>query len=290
MASYEVVQVDVFTDRIFGGNPLAVFPDARGISDLQMQALAREMNLSETTFVFPPTGDEDACVRIFTPAVELPFAGHPTIGTAHVLASRSNPAKERVALRLAVGVIELRRERDGTFFMSVPPVEFAEVRAERSAIARALRLDASDLHPGAPIEIASAGFPFLIVPLGDAAAVDSAELNVPALVAACGDQAISVFVFAATGPNRFYARMFGPHTVGIAEDPATGGANAALTGYLAKYHHISGGDPIEALCEQGTKMGRPSWISLRAHGDGRIEIGGKTVDVMTATLQLNQKE
>lgn len=284
------MQVDVFTDRIFGGNPLAVFPDARGISDLQMQALAREMNLSETTFVFPPTGGEDASVRIFTPAVELPFAGHPTIGTAYVLASRSNPAKERVTLRLAVGVIELRRERDGTFFMSVPPVEFGEVRADRSAIARALGLAASNLRAGAPVEIASAGFPFLFVPLRDAAAVDLAELDVPALVAACADQAISVFVFAPAGPNRFYARMFGPHTVGIAEDPATGGANAAFTGYLAKYRLISGGDPIEALCEQGTKMGRTSFISLRAHADGRIEIGGKAVDVMTATLQLDEKE
>jgi len=286
MTQYEVVQVDVFTDRIFGGNPLAVFPDARGISEQQMQALAREMNLSETTFVFPPTGDEDATVRIFTPAVELPFAGHPTIGTAYVLASRSAPPKERVALRLAVGVIELRRERDGTFFMSVPPVEYTRVRADRNEIARALGLDTTRLLDGAPIEIASVGFPFLFVPLRDPAAVDSAELDVAALVAACADQAISVFVFAPSGPNCFYARMFGPHTVGIAEDPATGGANAAFTGYLAKHRYISGGDPIEALCEQGTKMGRRSYIHLRAYADGRIEIGGKAVDVMTATLKL----
>ncbi|MDQ6823577.1 MAG: PhzF family phenazine biosynthesis protein [Candidatus Eremiobacteraeota bacterium] len=286
MSSYEVVQVDVFTDRIFGGNPLAVFPDARGLSDAQMQALAREMNLSETTFVFPPTGDEDASVRIFTPYVELPFAGHPTIGTAFVLISRSKPPKERIALRLKAGVMNIRREDDGTLFMSIPPVEFTAVRARPQEVVRALALDATALLDGAPIEIASAGFPFLFVPLSDSGSVDSAALDVAALTAACGDQALSVFVFAPVGKNRFYARMFGPHTVGIAEDPATGGANAALTGYLTKHRLISGGDPIEALCEQGTKMGRPSFISLRAYADGRKEIGGKAVDVMTATLNL----
>lgn len=281
-----MLQLDVFTQRPLEGNPLAVFPDARGLSSAQMQAIAREMNLSETTFVFPAENAEsDARVRIFTPVRELPFAGHPTIGTAFVL-SEQHGGKTQLRLHENAGIVEVRREADGRLFMHVPPPKVEAAFENREQIAQALGLSDAALMRGVPVEAASAGgVPFLYVALRDAAAVDAALFDPAAMQAAVGQYADGVFVYAPDGENRVYSRMFAP-LLGIAEDPATGSASGPLTMLLRKANLIAGGDPIEAVSEQGTKMGRRSLIGLRSHADGRIEVGGRAVLIMTAELTI----
>ena len=286
MRTLELVQVDVFTQQPLEGNALAVFLDGRGLTTRQMQAIAREMNLSETTFVFPPENDEsDARVRIFTPFHELPFAGHPTIGTAFVLFER-NGGKDVMRLHEHAGVIPVRREPDGALFMSAPPPSIVAAFDKAAEIAAGLGLPADALLAGVPVQAAAAGgFPFLYVALRDAASVDAAQFDAPAMVAAAGEYAREVFVFAPSGANRVYSRMFAP-LLGIPEDPATGSASVGLTMLLRNAGLITGDDPIEALSEQGTKMGRRSLISLRSYADGRIEVGGRSVTVMTAQLNI----
>lgn len=277
-----MIQVDVFAERMFGGNALAVFPEAEGLTDATMQAIARETNLSETTFVFPSAdGGSDPRVRIFTPATELPFAGHPTIGTAHVLLSRMTPSSNRVRLHLNVGPIGVEREPDGTLFMDVPAVRFMKTIERRAEVAASLNLRAEDLAD-LPIEIGSSGVPFMLVPLRTPAVVDAAQFNAPSLVKSLGEDAVSVFIFAPNGEARFYARMFGPHTVGIAEDPATGGANGPFAAYARKHGLIA----ADGLVEQGTKMQRPSFIRLRVDAGGNVRIGGKVVEVLRGALKL----
>ncbi len=280
MQTYEMTQVDVFTERAFGGNALAVFTRAEGLDDATMQAIARETNLSETTFVFAPEGAEtDARVRIFTPAVELPFAGHPTIGTAFVLLSRL-PEATSVRLGLNVGPIRVERETDGALFMDVPQVRFLKTIERRAEVAESLGLHAEDLAD-LPIEIASSGYPYLLVPLQSAQLVDAARLNVSLLTDALGEDAASVFPFACNGEARFYARMFAPHTVGIAEDPATGSANGPLAAYARKHGLLES----SGLVEQGTKMKRQSFIRLRVDAAGNVKIGGNVVEVLRGSLR-----
>lgn len=279
MQTYEMTQVDVFTDRAFGGNALAVFTRAEGLDDATMQAIARETNLSETTFVFAAEGGEtDARVRIFTPATELPFAGHPTIGTAFVLLSRL-PKATSVRVGLNVGPIRVEREPDGALFMDVPQVRFLKTIERRAEVAESLGLRAADLAD-LPIEIASSGYPYLLVPLQSAQLVDAARLNVSLLTDALGEDAASVFPFACNGEARFYARMFAPHTAGIAEDPATGSANGPFAAYARKYGLLES----SGLVEQGTKMRRQSFIRLRVDAAGNVKIGGNVVEVLRGTL------
>lgn len=303
--SYDFVQVDVFTDRIFGGNPLAVFPRADGLSGDEMQAIAREMNLSETTFVLPTTRpDCDARVRIFTPAEELPFAGHPTIGTSWVLAvHRMLPENaSRLALDEAVGPIAVTLEDDshnpGMLWMKHPAATFGPEVRERREMALALGLSEAELLEGAPILVGSTGLPFLYVPLKDAHIVDRAKLNAAALPASeATSEAQGIFIFAPDGrqgPNRVYSRMFAPHTQNIAEDPATGSASGPLAAYLVRQGLVTGGGEIRAISEQGTKMGRQSIIHLRIQVSGgepaAIEVGGGVVPVLTGTLTLPPAE
>ncbi len=300
---YEVVQVDVFTDRVFGGNPLAVFLDGRGLSDLEMQAIALEMNLSETVFLLPPADVAHAArLRIFTPARELAFAGHPTVGAAYVLATRGrlpDGASEAI-LEEGVGPVTVRLEGDPRnprfIWMRHPPATFGEPLGDRAAFARALSVSETDLLPRAPIQVGSTGSAFLYVPLRDRDAVDRAALDVPALLACFSEnQAVGVFVFA-PDPDpavaRVYARMFAPHTSGIPEDPATGSAHGPLGVYLVREGLASGGDEVTIASEQGTKMGRQSFLQVRVRrgrdGAAEVEVGGGTVDVLEGVLRLPQ--
>jgi trans-2,3-dihydro-3-hydroxyanthranilate isomerase len=295
------VQVDVFTDRAFGGNPLAVVFEAAGLSDGVMQAIAREMNCSETTFLLPPTRPDCAArVRIFTPAREVPFAGHPTIGTAWVLATekRLPPNTRRFNLEEGIGPVEVTLEgepaRPSVLWMRHGEARFGPELIERAGFARALGLDESDLLAGAPVCTGSTGNTFLYIPLRDREVVDRARLDVPALLAAQGEGPnLGVFVFAPDPDpkaGRVYARMFAPHTSGVPEDPATGSASGPLGAYLVERGLVAPADTVDIVSEQGTRMGRPSFIrirvGMRAGRVSEILVGGSVVPVIEGRLRV----
>jgi trans-2,3-dihydro-3-hydroxyanthranilate isomerase len=298
---YRFVQVDVFTDRVFGGNPLAVFLDGQGLSDVEMASIAREMNLSETVFLLPPRhADCAARLRIFTPGRELAFAGHPTIGTAWTLATQGMlPAGAReVLLEEGIGPVPVRLEGDPAapdfIWMTHGPAIFGEPFTQRAGYAGALGLTERDLLPDAPIVVGSTGSAFLYIPLRDRETVDRAVLDVPKLLALYADErAVGVFVFAPDpdpAAGRVYARMFAPHSSGVPEDPATGSASGPLGAYLVRHHLVNSVPEIRVVSEQGTKMGRQSFIHLRlrpgAGDDVAIEVGGGTVPVLEGALRL----
>ena len=238
---------DVFTDSVFGGNPLAVFPDGRGLDDGQMQRIGREFNLSETVFVLPP---EDAAhtrrLRIFTPVGEVPFAGHPTVGTAHVLAAIGEVAlsgeETRIVFEEGVGPVPvtIRAEGGAPVFAQLTAAQPPEVGPPPPAddvIAAALGLEAADLGAGdMAVQVVSCGMPFLFVPLQEVAALGRIVVDTGRWHAAFADYVSSLlFVFAMGGErpgSDISARMFAP-LWGIPEDPATGAAATALGGYLA---------------------------------------------------------
>src|ERR1700737_2734967 len=297
---YRLRWVDVFTDRALAGNPLAVVLQADGLSTEQMQAIARETNLSETTFVLPPeTRGHAAKVRIFTPHVELPFAGHPTVGTGWVLLDEGlvSPDATGFTLEEGVGPIPVRVDRDGggvVLWMSHPPVKFGEVIDERVDMAAALGLPLSALVPDAPIQIARTGFPFLYVALKDAAAVDRAVSSGEALTRVLDSHGLPpVFLFASVGSHQLYSRMLGPHSITrIVEDPATGSASGPLGAFAVRYGLVPRAPQVLIVSEQGTKMGRQSFIHIElAYPDAgelpsRVEVGGSVRPVMTAELSI----
>jgi trans-2,3-dihydro-3-hydroxyanthranilate isomerase len=292
--SYRYLVVDVFTEVPLFGNPLAVFPDAHGLSDEEMQTIARELNLSETSFVFAPSGERSAArLRIFTPGREVDFAGHPTIGTAFALVSlgRVLPSESEFVLEENVGPIPIRLERRADPFLAwlrTPAITFAETY-DRDKTAAMLGLNASDLLGDLPVREAGAGNVFMYVPLRDVAAVDRAELDAGALLRLGPDSAASgVFVFAPV-PGGAYARMFAPRS-GIREDPATGSATGPLGAYLVEYGLLEARDGLRFTSEQGTKMKRQSFIHGRLNVvDGRLEsvdVGGSAVRVIEGTLEM----
>jgi trans-2,3-dihydro-3-hydroxyanthranilate isomerase len=295
------VQVDVFTDRIFGGNPLAVVLDGRDLTDAEMQAIAREMNLSETTFVLPATRADCAVrVRIFTPARELRFAGHPTLGTAWVLATRERlPAgTARFALEEGIGPVPVELEGDPArpafVWMRHGEPNFGPELAQRGEVARALGLSEDDLLPGAPIQSGSTGTAFLFVALRRREAVDRIVPNGPALVAAMRPQPeLGVFVFApdaAPRARRVYSRMFVPDPRGTWEDPATGSASGPLGAYLVRHGLVEADGTVAIVSEQGTAMGRQSLVHITLSArEGRatdIRVGGGVVPVLEGTLTI----
>jgi trans-2,3-dihydro-3-hydroxyanthranilate isomerase len=295
------VQVDVFTERVFGGNPLAVVFGAEGLDEGVMQAIAREMNCSETTFVLAPTRPECAArVRIFTPAREVPFAGHPTIGTAWVLATEGLlPAgTTRFNLEEGIGPVEVTLEGDPArpsfLWMRHGEARFGPELPDRAGFARALGLEASDLLAGQPVRTGSTGNTFLYVPLRDREAVDRARLDVPALLAAQGvGPNLGVFVFAPDPDpraGRVYSRMFAPHTSGVPEDPATGSASGPLGAYLVERGLVAPAETVDIVSEQGTRMGRPSFVRIRiGMRDGRVNeifVGGSVVPVIDGRLRI----
>lgn len=293
---YRYHTLDVFTDRIFGGNPLAVFPDARGISDAQMQAVARELNLSETVFVLPAESGGTRRVRIFTPGAELPFAGHPTVGTAFLLVALGEvPAEEgdtEVVLEEGVGPVPVRvRVRGGK-------PEFAQLTAAqppvvgpapaRQELAAVLGLDPADLSGDWEPAVASAGVGFTVIPLRDAAALARARLDLSAwerVLAQTDAPGVYPVVPAAPG-GIVRVRMFAP-AMGIAEDPATGAAAAALGGYLARNPQQG---VLRWTVQQGEEMGRPSTIYLEADVHNgivvRVRVGGSAVMLSEGTMEI----
>jgi len=290
--------VDVFTERAFAGNPLAVVLHADGLSSTQMQAIARETNLSETTFVLTPeTRGHAAKVRIFTPYAELPFAGHPTIGTGWVLLNEGLAAADSDSFTLeeGVGPIRVRVDHGGgalVLWMLHPPVKFGDVIGERSDVATALGLKVNDLLADVPIQVLSTGAPFAYVALESPRAVDAAIASGKALTSVLDAYGSPpVFLFAPVGGRRFYSRMFGPHSATrITEDPATGSASGPLGAFAVRYGVIPRAEQVSVVSEQGTKMGRQSFVRIElsypagAEVPDRIEVGGSVVPVMTAEL------
>jgi trans-2,3-dihydro-3-hydroxyanthranilate isomerase len=298
--AYRFVQVDVFTDHIFGGNQLAVFLEPDGLSDQEMQAIAREMNLAETTFVFKPTHpDAAARVRIFTPGSELPFAGHPTVGTTWVLAQRGllRDNARQLALEEGIGLVPVNLEGDvrapQTVWMSHRDPEFDPPVDNRAEIAEAIGLTEADLLPDMPIRTGSTGVRFMYVPLKDVETVDRAEANPRAVANAVPGDHIGVFIFAADparGSANVYSRMFARDGMGTTEDSATGSASGPLGAYIAEQRVIEVMDPIELISLQGNKMGRPSTIRIRldlTNGHAtNIQVGGGVVPVFEGELTL----
>ena len=309
MARYRYNVVDVFTDTPLTGNQLAVFTDARGIPEEMLQPLAREMNFSETVFVYPPTqraqaggtaqqatsgrdNDEEtvfvypsevahARIRIFTPAVEVPFAGHPTLGSAFVLAG---PLQlDEIALETGQGVVPVRLEREGAqivFGWMEQPIPTVELYADADGLLAALGVQRSEL----PVELYDNGLPNVYVVL-------SSEEEVAALRPDLGRLAelpavIGVNCLAGSG-SRWKTRMFAP-AGGVAEDPATGSAAGPLALHLARHGLISFGDEIEIT--QGVEIDRPSKLYARVEGSvdraERVEVGGSAVVVARGEFQL----
>jgi trans-2,3-dihydro-3-hydroxyanthranilate isomerase len=287
------VQVDVFTDRLFGGNPLAVFLEGISLSDEQMQAITREMNLSETIFLLPPERDDcDSRLRIFTPGRELPFAGHSTIGTAWVLRQLGicAPRSDRLVLQEEIGPVPVRFDGD-MIWTEHGQASFEPELAQRSEIAASLDLAEDDLLEEAPIQTGSTGNAFLYVPLATKEAVDRARLDHAAYERAMGGAPLTgVFVFALdleAGPNRVYSRMLPAASTGIGEDPATGSASGPLGAYLVGHGLVPAAERVEIVSEQGTKMGRQSFVHIVVEREsGRIEVGGQVVPVLEGTLTL----
>ena len=281
MAAFRYVVADVFTDTPLAGNPVAVFTDARALDGKTMQRLARETNLSETVFVLPPEGDGHVRIRIFTPATELPFAGHPVLGTAFVLAAPMQlPA---IVLETGAGPVPVELERDesgrivfGRMSQPVPKVEPFEREAELLA---ALGLERSE----APVELYDNGPRHVVVVLPSRDAVAALDPDFRALRAL---GTIGVSCCAGEG-TQWKTRVFAP-TFGVDEDPATGSAAGPVACHLARHERIGWGEEI--VLEQGAEVGRPSTLYARAEGgDGlidRVEVGGQAVTVARGEFHL----
>ena len=300
---YRFLTADVFTDRVFGGNPLAVFPEAQGLDGETMQRIARETNLSETVFVLPP---EDPAhtrrLRIFTPTAELPFAGHPTVGSAFVLAATGeialSGAETGIVFEEGVGPVPVTiRAEDGRPVFSQLSVaklpEFGSEAPSAEDVAAMLSLDPGDVlsgkdHP----QMVSCGVPFLYAPLKDRAAVARAKIRRDIwerVLAESWAPWIYLFSYETEQPgNDLHARMFAPVS-GLEEDPATGAAAAAFAGYLASRDPTTDGS-LRWLVEQGFEMGRPSLIHVEADKAGgaitAVRVGGQSVLVSEGTMTL----
>jgi trans-2,3-dihydro-3-hydroxyanthranilate isomerase len=297
---YTFYTADVFTDTLFGGNQLGVLPDARGLTTEQMHAITREFNYSESTFVFPPDDPKHTRrVRIFTPGGEVPFAGHPTVGTAHVLAAIGEipltGSETRIVLEENVGPVPvLIRARDGKpefaqLSVAMLP-QVSEPPVSRSELAELLSLDVAALLDDAYApQTVSCGLPFLLVPLRDRAAVARSRLRLDLWERSLqGTPSEMVMVFAADAErpgSDMRARMYGP-SVSVMEDPATGSACACLAGYLAARTPRDG--TLRWVVEQGFEMGRPSIIEIEADKSAGsitgVRVGGKTVLVAKGEL------
>jgi trans-2,3-dihydro-3-hydroxyanthranilate isomerase len=292
------VTVDVFTDRIFGGNPLAVVLDAQGLNTAQMQAIAAEFNYAETTFVLPPRApDHSAHVRIFTPRTEVPFAGHPNVGTAvvfaHELEGKGGPPLDCLIFEEAAGPVPIRLIREHS---SVVGAEFtapesltAGPQVSAADIAECLSLSAADISlANHPPQVLSVGLPFLVAEIATRDALRRAKPNAlthERVLPPIGTDAIYAYCATPT-PQELHARMFSPLD-GIVEDPATGSAAAATISLLAALRPDSDGQ-ISWRIEQGFEMGRPSLLKGRTEKrDGAVtavHIGGFAVQVMSGLL------
>jgi trans-2,3-dihydro-3-hydroxyanthranilate isomerase len=295
------LQYDVFTNEPLTGNQLAVFLDGRGVAADRMQALAREMNFSESTFILPAeVAGTDVRMRIFTPGAELPMAGHPTIGSTFALAHAGviRPGTPRFVFGLGIGPtpVDLEWVDDRLRFAwmtQLNPV-FSRPLDDRTGAAAAIGLTADDLVPALPVQQVSTGLPYVFIPLRDPATVDRVVTDLGAyrrFVASNGfNPDIGLFLFAMTPPvsdATVYSRMFWP-CFGITEDPATGSASGALGAYLVRYAFVTGDAARRIVSLQGVAMGRPSRIHISiGERDGEIvevKVGGEAVLVATGEV------
>jgi trans-2,3-dihydro-3-hydroxyanthranilate isomerase len=304
MRRYRFIQLDVFTAAPFGGNQLAVLPDATGLSDAEMQAIAREMNFSETTFVLPAR-DPKALrrVRIFTPATELPFAGHPVVGTTFALAYEGIAQAEGASpinLELGIGTLPVdllfEDQRLSFVWMHQPTPTYQRYEGDAGRLAAALRLAPDDMLPELPIEVGSAGVPFLYVPLRSLDALGRAG-GQPALAALAREIAdnAGVYLFAlerlGDGNGEARSRMFAP-LMGIAEDPATGSAAGPFGVYLMRHGRVAADELGESRLRilQGVEMGRTSRLEVAITGSADavrdVRVGGESVVVAEGELLL----
>jgi trans-2,3-dihydro-3-hydroxyanthranilate isomerase len=271
---FRYVVCDVFTDVPLAGNQLAVFTDARDLDELTMQALAKEMNFAETVFVLPPSNDQaDVRIRIFTPALELPFAGHPTLGSAFVLGGPLS--KVVIRLETGAGVVPVELEREGpriVFGLMEQPIPVWQVVPDPEPVFAAVGVEGSLL----PVERYDLGPGHLYIELGSPEEVAALTPDTAALARAADD---GVNCFARDGA-RWKTRMFAPNH-GVVEDAATGSAAGPLAVHLARHGRIAFGERIEI--SQGTEIGRPSTLYATAYGSGdtieRVSVGGSAVVV-----------
>ncbi len=297
------ITADVFTDAAFGGNPLAVFPDATGIPEEHLLPIAREFNYSETTFCYPPADAANTRrVRIFTPGGEVPFAGHPTVGTAHVLvatgAVRTTGTTAELVLEEGVGPVRVavRLAGGAPVFAQLSVAKLPEIGPQppsRGVLAEILSLEAADVAFGTlGAQAISCGLPFLLVPVRDVDAVSRSRVRTDRWETTLKAYwARDLMVFAPDplrGPAHFRARVYVPG-YGVPEDPATGSANACLAGYLAQRAPERDGT-LRWTVSQGVEMGRPSTLELEADKtDGAItaiRVGGSSVIVSEGTMHV----
>ncbi len=297
--NYEFVQVDVFTRMRLVGNPLAVFGDAHGLSDEEMQALAREMNLSETTFILPREPEiesrEGIKVRIFTVAEELPFAGHPTLGTALCLYALRGPAEE-IVLDLKVGKVPVRftpdsgnekvQRVDGKIFgeMRQRDPEFGQTFS-RDDVARAVGIDSNEIASEWPCQVVSTGLAFAIVPFRNLKALTKFKPDINRAAAFLeGTDARFFYFMCPEAEGKMRARMF----FYGGEDPATGSAAGCAAAWMAK-HGVANSDQ-QVVIWQGVEAGRPSEIFVRANCEGdrltNVRVGGYAAEVLRGTVTL----
>ena len=295
---YRYYICDVFTDTRFGGNQLAVLPEAQGLSDRQMQQVAREFNFSESTFVLPPERGHDRRVRIFTPTAEIPFAGHPNVGTAFTLATTgalgSIDGPRTITFEEKAGLVPITiTRRNGSIWceLSAPtPLSLGPVVA-RELLAAAVSLSAEDVVTTThPPQVASVGLPFIVAELRSRAALERARVNGPGLDAIKALGVVpDIHLYVRSGDEfDLRTRMFAPYD-GVPEDPATGSANCALAALLTQERKESSG-AFKYRIAQGVEMGRPSVLEARSEKrDGAVSgtwIGGASVLVSEGTIEV----
>lgn len=297
MRRYSFVQVDVFTARPLEGNPLAVFTDGRGLSDAEMQALAREMNLSETTYVLPRDAADErergVRVRIFTTEEELPFAGHPTLGTAMVLRALNSDegSPGSVALDLNVGKIpvEFREDPGCQVFgeMRQRDPEFGQVHSPEE-IARVTGFSVNELDRSVPIQTVSTGVPFVIIPVGGLASLRRLRLDLAKVAEYAGRHDAKLFYFVTRETEDPAARLHARMIFSNGEDPATGSAAGCAAAWMARYGIARPEESV--VIEQGIEAKRPSRIFVRADVEGErvtnVRVGGYVAEVLRGEVRL----
>jgi trans-2,3-dihydro-3-hydroxyanthranilate isomerase len=298
------ITVDVFTDRAFGGNPLAVILDAGGLSTVQMQAIATEFNYSETTFVLPPRDRaHDAQVRIFTVRSEIPFAGHPNVGTAFVLATQAAKTPARLLFEEKAGLVPLEILRVGGEVVGAeltapqPLKRLSRISTENAAACVSLMPADIRIERHSP-EIASVGLPFLMVELASREALRKAQPDAAAFARVFPrDDSDAIYLYTRDVPQGekpcdLQARMFHPGASGLSEDPATGSATAAAAALLADLDPAENGE-LALRIGQGVDMGRPSLLLTRVRKEkGAVistHIGGRCVQMMEGTFRLAEE-
>jgi trans-2,3-dihydro-3-hydroxyanthranilate isomerase len=294
ISRFRYLHYDVFTDRRFGGNQLAVFPDAAGLSGQTMQQIAREIGFAETTFVTAPERpDTDARMRIFTPGTELPIAGHPVVGSTFALAREGLIASEAGGwvFGLNIGPTSVELEWAGArlnfAWMTQPLPAFGRVFDDVAGVARALGVLEADIRDtGLPVQEVSCGVPFVFVPMRTRAAVDRAVPDTRLMN-------FEAYVFTtdrgAADSATTYSRMFAP-ALGVPEDPATGSASGPLGSYLVKHSVVTSERARSMVNLQGVTLGRPSWIHIAIETSegaiSRVRVGGTSVFVAEGTMEV----